>query len=372
MADQVIKLRCSALPRAFKCAGSVRSSDLAINERGDAADMGTAAHDGAARLVAAGHVDWDGLPDLAKRHSVPEQELRGLLAQAQKLWGQVCASFPNATTEQELEYDFGFVVLTGHADILGSSDGEIRVGDWKFGRKDVDHSEQLRGYAALAMLKADAGASTAGVLWVRDGEYEHYTMGADDLEPWLERLRTEVVEWDGTYRPGGHCAHCPRNHECPAANALVRRDVAAISDKELVARVEDSEALATMTPEEIVDVLEKADVVSKYADRVRAAIRLHVMRNGDIVGRGRRLTLQHEERRSVDPLLAFPVLVEHGFEDPEMAEVLDISLAKAEKVAQSKAPKGKGAAAVRALKAALGAAEAVRTTTISKLVVKRA
>src|SRR5204862_5017368 len=107
-----------------------------------------------------------------------------------------------------------------------------------------------------------------------------------------------------------------------AANALVRRDVAAIADQDLVTKMEDEAALATMAPEQIVDVLAKADMVVKNAERVRSAIRSHVMRSGDIVASGKRLTLQQEERRSLEPLAAFTVLVEHGFEDPEMAEVM--------------------------------------------------
>ena len=82
--------------------------------------------------------------------------------------------------------------------------------------------------------------------------------------------------------------------------------------------------------------------------------------------------MQHEERRSLEPLAAFPVLQEHGFDDPEMAEVMDLSLSKAEKIVGSKAGKGKGAGAIRALRAALEAGAAIKVSTVSKLVVKRA
>lgn len=368
-----LKLRCSALPLAFVCPGSVRPEGMLIDETNDAATLGTAAHEGAAHLVRAGRVDWHGVGELAQRHGVDERELRILLYQASTLWAEVHQSFPNASTEAELAYAApdGSFVLTGHADIIGSSADLVHVGDWKFGRLDRDHAEQLRGYAALAILKTKAREATAGVLWVREHEYEHYGLQAAEVPAWLERIKTEIVNWDGTFRSGSHCAHCPRNHECPAHHALVRRDVAVIADKSTVAQVEDGDALAAMAPAEIIAVLVRADMVSKYAERVRSAIRSHVMRGGDIVAGGLRLTLQHEERRALETLPAFGVLQENGFEDTDMAEVIAISVAKAEEIVAARAGKGKGAGAVRELRARLDEAGALKTSVVTKLIVKR-
>lgn len=366
-------LRCSALPLAFLCPGSVRSGDVAINETNDAARGGTAAHDGLATLVTRGAVDWDGVPELASRYNVEEPELRMLLSRGARLWAEVSGSFPDPLTEVELVYEDEHLRLTGTADIIGRSADTVHVGDWKSGRVDNSYREQLLGYAALALYNGTTlESSTAGVLWVRETEYEHYTLERRDLPVWRERLQKEVVDWDGTFRPGSHCAHCPRNHECPAATALVRRDVAAIADEELVARVEDVDALAAMHPDELVTLLGKADLVSDYAARVRSAIRAHVIRNGDVVGCGKRLTLQHEDRRKLLTLATFPVLEAAGFDDNDLSKVIDISAAKAEKVVAAKAGKGKGAGAVRELQASLKAAGAIEVGTVTKLVVKRA
>lgn len=373
-------LRCSGLPLAFLCPGSVRRERLAIDESSEDARLGTAAHEGLAKLVASGRIDWDGVPELAKRHEVDEQALRGLLAQGQKLWASVRESFPNASTEQALEYAApdGSFRLTGHADVIGASSDTLHVGDFKTGRLDNDHSEQIKGYAALALHRAaklgatDVKRATAGVLWVRDEEYEHYTMPAEQMPAWFERLRSEVVDWDGTYRVGDHCKHCPRNHECPAGIALVRRDVAAIADNDTVARIEDENALAAMPADEIVSLLAKADLVVKYAERVRSAIRAHVMKHGEVTGSEKKLVLQQEERRGLETVSAFQILEQRGFEDPEWSEVIDISLAKAERIAAQKAGKGNGAAAVRELRVALDEAGAIKVSTITKLVVRRA
>ena len=373
MTEQLIHLRCSALPLAFRCAGSVRRGRVLINESNDAADLGTAAHEGLAKLVATGRVDYDAVPALAKKHGVDETDLRVLLAQGYKLWEQVKASIPDPMTEVELSHTIGSLTLEGHADILGRSANTGHVDDWKTGRNDSDYSEQLKGYAALALLEdITLTSATAGVLWVRDCEYEHYTMDRAGVWEWMARVESEIVQWDGTYRPGKHCEYCPRGHECVARNALVRRDVAAISDRDLVGHVEDAETLAAMPAERKVEILQQADRVGKLAERVRAAIRADVVKNGDIVGAGVRLTLVTEERRKLDTWTAFPVLEAANFTDEDKAAVIDISLSRAEDIAAERAGKGKGAAAKRELRAALEGAGAIKIETITKLVQRRA
>lgn len=365
---RTLELRCSALPLAFLCPGSVRPEGVLVDEVHEMATLGTAAHAGAVELVRTGRVDRDGTGALAKRYGVDETELRVLLAQAAQLWAEIHDSFPNASTEQELSYEApdGSFKLTGHADIIASSVDSIHVGDWKFGRLDADHAKQLEGYAALGLLESGAREATAGVLWVRDHEYEHYTMSAADVAGWLDRLRATVVDWDGVYRSGEHCTHCPRNHECPAFNAVIRRDVAAIADLPI-----EEAAIAALTPSQRVALVVKARAVAQLAERFVSAVKADVIRNGDVVADGKRLTLQRSERRHLVVLNAFPVLQQH-LEDEEMAEVIDISISKAEQIVAHKAGKGNGAGAVRQLNQALNDVGAIQTGMVTQLVVRRA
>lgn len=97
--SDVIHIRCSSLPLVFRCPGAARPARVPVNESHEAADIGTAAHEGLAALVLTGRVDWDAVPALALKHGVDEQELRVLLAQGAKLWEQVKDSFPGARTE---------------------------------------------------------------------------------------------------------------------------------------------------------------------------------------------------------------------------------------------------------------------------------
>lgn len=366
--SEVLRLRCSSLPIAFRCGGSVRPGDLAINDTSDLAELGTAAHAGLAGLVDTGRLDWDGVPELAKGHGFNEKELRMLLSDGAKLWEAVKDSFPDARSEVAFEHQGDGYVLTGHVDVLARSGYTARLADWKGGRLDASYKEQLHGYAALALFDDPSlDDAEGGILWVRDGDFEPYALRRNQLPAWEERLISEVVRWDGTYRPGPHCSHCKRRHECPAANALARYDVAAIANVDL-----EQAALDRMTPQQKVFLVVQARDVEKKAQRAIALIRQDVKDHGDVVGEEQRLTLQEEERRVVDVLKAFPILAEgHGFGDEEMAQILSMSISEAESIVAKRAGKGNGAKAVRELRAQLTAADAVKTETVSKMVVRR-
>lgn len=369
-----LELRCSALPLAFLCPGSVRPEGLVLDESGVESALGVAAHEGLGELAETGHAPWGETGELARRHGVDEGDLRALLALGVRLWREVAASFPAASAEQGLTYrdPAGAFVLTGHVDLMSWLSPLVRIGDWKTGRRDSDYAEQLRGYCVLALEAGRAFGVTSAeafALWVRDGEAERYLMTWPAARAWLARVRDEIVEWDGRYHVGPHCAHCPRAHECPAGLAVVRRDVAAMADESLADL--DDDALAGLVPDQLVALLHRADLAANVGGRVRAAIRGYVQRTGDVVGGGKRLTLQHEERREVDVLAAFPVLYASGFDDDDLAEILTISLAAAERIVARKAGRGKGAAASRALDAALESVGAVQFNVTTKLVVKR-
>lgn len=369
----LIHLRCSSAPIAFRCGGSVRLGAVPINEASDAADVGTAGHEGLATLVRTGSVDWDGIGALARKHDVDEKELRVLLALGAKLWGQVRESFPHASAEVPLKHQLGSMTLTGHPDVLGTNGTVAYIGDWKLGRLDSAYREQLLGYCALVLLNfPQLTEARAGILWVREQEYEPHSMTRAGLYEWLQRVEDEIVQWDGVWRPGSHCAYCQRSHECGPANALARRDMAILMDQEpgQLEDVETIRALVRSQPDKAIALVKIARGIQKKADRVIAALKDEVVRDGDVVGEEERLTLQRSERRHLSVLQAFPVLQEQ-LDDAEMAEVIDISLSKAEELVAKKAGKGNGARAKRELQAKLDEVGAIHTTASANLVIRR-
>lgn len=367
-------LRCSALPLALRCPGSVRATDVKLNQSHAAADVGTAAHEALRALAESGSVEWSALPEIAQRHQIDAEELRILCALATKLWPHVSASFKDALAEVALAAELvPGVTLSGHVDLLSIRGTVARAGDWKTGRKDSDYSQQMRGYATLVLLDdPQLTEVTVTVLWVREGDIENYTMTRAQCEEWLRELIATVVNWDEIYRPGTQCNYCPRSHECPAANALIRRDVAAIRDIETVSRAETE--LGLMKPADIVELLRKAEIVASYALRVRDAIKEHVQKHGDVVANGVRLSIETQEQRQLVPLAAWPVLEQAGFTDEDFAACIDMRISRVEKRAaeKAKAEQRNAAAAVRTIQKQLAEADAVTTRTVEKLTQKRA
>lgn len=362
-----IQLRASALPLAVRCPGSVRG-DLRVDEANGAADLGTAVHEALRSLVELGAVDWDQAPALARRYGVDENELRALVGMTIPLWRELEGSFPDARTEYEWRATFvDGAEVTGHADVFTASEDAARILDWKTGRKDSDHSEQALAYCALALLENDLLVeATCTLVWIRDGELENYTLRASELSAWVERVVGGVVHWDGTYRVGKHCEYCKRGHECEARYAMIRSAVEVIA----ATPTRGAMALELMQPAEVVSLLERADLVGAQAQLVRDAIKARVREHGDIVGAGKRLTIATEERRHLRVLESWQT-IDSRLSDEEKAEVIDISLSGVERIVAKNAGKGKGAGAVRALRAELEAASAIEITTIEKLVTRR-
>lgn len=376
MSDK-IHVRCSKLPLHFKCPGSARPAQVPVDEANEAAEVGTAAHDGLVPLVRDGAIEWEGVPELARKHGVDEKELRVLLALGQKIWAQVRDCYPNASAEVELRHEIGRLVITGHADIMSfdAPSQTLRAADWKGGRLDSDYREQLLGYLALGLLKIESALRAEGcILWLRDGDGESYSMDRAQLLEWMVRIENEIVNWDGVYRPGAHCQYCPRSHECSAANALARRDMAVLLDKDLPGHLEDAETIAQLrvsNPDLLVELLEKARRVSKMAERVESAIKSDVVKSGDLVGGEKLLTLQERTTRALDTGAAFDVLQDAINDADKFAEVMTLSLPKAEDIVAAKAGKGNGVRAKKDLEEKLVKAGAIRTNTIKALVVRR-
>jgi hypothetical protein len=368
----MIFLRSSAMPLAFRCPGSVRRDGLLIEDAHPAAALGTAVHEALRSLSETNRLDWGTVPDIAKRYGCTEQDVRILCAQACQLWNQVSDSFQGALSEVSLTAALTpELTLTGHVDLLATRGTVARVADWKSGFKDSDYSHQMRAYGALVLLdNSELTECTVTVLWIREKEIENYTLTRDDAYRWIQRLSDEVMDWNGVFRPGNHCQFCPRSAGCEAANALVRRDIAVMTDRELVGHAECE--LALMAPEHIIELEQKASLVTAYAARVRDAIRKHVADNGDVVANGVRLTIAEEERRHLDPIKAWPVLESAGFGDEEFAQCVELRPSKVDNIVAKRMPRGKGAGAVRDIRAKLAAAGAVGTTTKKKLTTRRA
>ena len=352
-------VRCSSLPLLMRCRAAGEAPDLAIHGSSDAADIGTEAHRHLAGLLTDGGVDFD---------KCSTAEVRGLVASGLRIWRELGMEMLPARSEVEMSATVRGVLVTGTSDSVLVGPRVATVLDWKSGRLDTDYREQVRGYAGLVMLDApDIERVDTITAWLRDQDIERHSFDRDDLAAWEGDIERLGEPWDGRYETGTHCTYCPRSHECPAWNALARRDAAALLGLDIDAI---SGGLATMQPERIVELVRQAKMVGAVADRIRDAVRAHVASSGDVVADGARLTLTTERRRVVNTAAAWPTL-EAMLTDDELAGCVKVSLSHVEETIAKKAGKGNGAGAKRDLAERLEAANAITTTEISKLSERR-
>lgn len=363
----MMTLRCSALPLFMRCGGSVRG-DVRVSEWNEATDMGTAVHDALARYIKGLPVDQ---ASVASLHGVDEGEMSMLFHMGLKVWG---ALHPGGRHKSESERSLSALIgpnleLTGTADVLTRTwshvDNEgtmaVEVVDWKTGRRDADHREQLMGYAALALLTyPDAAYALGRIVWLRTDETEVYSLTRADLVPWRERLIGKAEETE--YRPGPHCQYCPRHHSCPAHQEMQRGALAVVSAPRV--------SLAEMSPPEKLSLYHKAKSVAALAATVLEEIRGHVRSEGPIEDSGIKLQIIEETRRALKPAEAWPVLQKY-LDEGQLAECVTVSLSKAEDAAAKGQPRGEGAKRTRAMLADLNTAQAIGHTTIQKLTERR-
>jgi hypothetical protein len=353
-------LRASAMVLAFACPGSIRDTEIRINESNEAADAGTAAHKCSELLPTHGAIDWDNIDRVALEHGVDCNELRFLCGRAQTLWNQgkivngdqtvaLKDCFPGAMTEVGVEHtlEISGLKLTGTLDGVTISGDVARCYDWKFGRLDNDYYHQMMAYASMILLEFPTLREvTITILWARDLDVENYTVTQGKARAWMKRVEDEVINWDGVYRPSEKCVHCPRSYECPAFNALARRDVAVLLD---VPTLSLDAQLAAMHPDAVIALERQAKLVNTVSGKAREAIHDLVKKRGEIIGTEAKLVVANEPRREINPVKAWAIIERFGFDEDDWAKVCKIGVTKLEKRIAEKAGRGNGAAAKRKL-----------------------
>ena len=357
-------LRASFLTLAFTCPGSIRETPISINGINIAAVTGSAEHKVVESLPRTGFIDWESVDGIAVAYEVDANELRYLSSCAQKLWDKVKGSFPNAFTEVAVEHTLKVcgLKITGHIDGVAISGDVARIYDWKFGRLDNDYYHQMMAYAAMILLEyPEIREVTATILWARDQDFVNYTVTRADAEAWIAKLEAEVINWDGTYRPSHKCEYCPRSHECPAFNALARRNSAALLDIDVD---HIAEQIAHMPGQQVIELRRKAKMASHIADAALDAIRNRLLKEGEIVGEDAMLTLDSRPKHELDPAATYPILEELGFEQADYAQVTTLRKSKIEDIVKERAGRGNGAAAIRKLRERLEHAGALHTDNV--------
>lgn len=358
----MLSVRCSSLPLYMRCSQSVRG-EIEVNEWFPETELGRAVHAAAAQWLSGAEPD---IAVMAVLYGVDADDLGFLFSQVLKAW----ASFaPPPTdrlhTETPLRHQVTEnLVLTGTPDVLieRNAGDVVQVVDWKTGRRDADHREQMMGYMALTLRNFRASRALSRIVWLRDMEAEMYSMGRDELVAWENRL--EAQGKDNAYRPGPHCKWCPRRFSCQARAEMQSSSLAILGAAQ-------GRALSSMTPSEQLSLYKRARDIANLADRVIEEMRTVVEQTGPVEADGTRLEIVAEKRRNVLPTLAWPVLQKYLPSDESLASCITVHLTKVEAEIAANMPRGQGAATKRAFVADMDAARAISHSVVRKLTERR-
>lgn len=365
-----VSIRASRLPLLALCPASAAPGPVSESAEDGAARMGTAVHAIVTGWIVNG-LAADDIDAQAARLGVDPEELGKNARITFAAWSRAAENFPGAQVEVPLVYEANGLRLTGHADIVSppsANDGtEARVLDLKTGWLDVDHSEQLAGYAfLLAKHYTEVDRIYAAVLrrdFTLDGRY--WTRA--ELGAWysglLERLKS------ATYRPGFHCWNCPRRLNCDAADSFIRRNVLALvvvdaAGEPLVSSELDGPALA--------EALDRAKLLEHLCADVREAVRIRVAEAGGVIqtGDGRQLELTRTERRTIVFPAALPVL--RAALGDDLDRLLEVSKTRVEAAYKATIRRGAKGEAVAELIRRLDEAGAIQVKAVERLECRRA
>jgi hypothetical protein len=359
-----MKLRCSKLPLAFACPGSIRPAEgeILIEHANEYAALGSAVHEVLAGMVLASNGDGPDVRATAMKYGVDSDELARLVGYGLHAWRALAQYYPEPETEVDMEYPGETFLLSGHLDLASAGEDWVNFLDWKSGYKQPDYFHQLMGYARLVTaFFHNVKTVRATVVWLRDWTQETLSVTVADVAKWEADLIASVVNWDGVYSAGAHCQYCPRFAACPARQALVRSALVEIGEEGPAVLPSAMPAIVRMYREG------KLSVVKGLLEQIDNIIRNYIQAVGPIdLGNGRELALAPEPRDTIDPIKAWPVMSEH-LTNEQLAPAIKIGKTALLDAVADLAGKGQKGKAKAALMEELKVAGAVNSQTIYKM-----
>lgn len=341
-------LGASSAERWLNCPGSVRLSAGLPDQTSEFAAEGTAAHELAERCLLSGnpaaYYIGEEIPVGEFSFTVDEDMAEAVQAYLDHLYE---VQVECGITEDWVERRFSLDALRPPQPMFGTSDwtGYSRlhkllvVRDYKHGRGkrvEVQGNPQLRYYALGALLSLPADYPVreidVGVVQPRIGNIASERITIEELLDFASDLLAAAhatQRHDAPTVPGDWCQWCRAKAICPA----LRNQALTIAQDEFSASPPAPESL---TPQQIAEVLEKADVVEAWIKAVRG----HAMREAE-QGRpppGYKLVQKRGTRKWTmdDDTVAERLALESGIDFAEFFERSVLSPAQAEKLLKAR------------------------------------
>ena len=266
-------LGASAAERWMHCPPSARLTEGMKDEETTFAAEGTAAHAlcewkvrKALKMRAGRRPASDYWTDEMEEYTDDYRDyIADLVGQAK----QTCKD-PITLIEQRLDFSCWVPDGFGTGDFLLVADSELNIVDFKYGRGVpvyADHNPQMMLYALGAMnlfdMLYDIKTVTMTIFQPRLSNISIWSISAKELYTWAnEELKPKAdlaSKGEGEYTPGSWCRFCKARNQCRAR---------AESFLEL-ARME-FQPPALLSDEEIAEVMQQADELSRWASDVMA------------------------------------------------------------------------------------------------------
>ncbi len=379
-------IRVSSLPRGVACPGSLRpcaDGTVPVAPSNEASALGSAAHEVLAQIV---NLDLDHVPPIekiAQRWGVDPDDVQRMGAIGLNRWRSLRARglFPDPEAEWSRSMTVADVKITGHIDVLDlivtMDDAVVSIADFKSGRRDNNHFDQIAGYALLALdMYADAKKIAGLVVWLLDDEIESIPLTRADVERWRDEvLIGRVINWDGVYHPGPQCEHCPRFAGCPARAAMVRSAVAELATEDqvrdattdLIERAREGDMVAA---EKIIGTYERARLLVTTAEYYIKAVKQEIVAHGPLSDGVQRIDVVSEDRQEIIPAKAMAVL-ETVFSGDEILAACRIGKGKIMDAIAERSPRGRKGKDQKEMIEQLAAAGAIEETERKVLKLKR-
>lgn len=347
----------SALSNLWACPSSQAPTDTPYSPDSDAADVGSAAHDGLAEVP---HGREPDIPAIARHHSVPEKEVDILVGFGRQAWTEIKHDFPAPMTEHRLRSDV--LDLSGRADVFSLDDGDIAIVDWKSNRERDDVRAQLAGYAACSteMYGLDpANRVRIYTVWLRLGIIDVETLWTADIEHFQRELKYKRRSIGQAYAPGDACTYCRRQLECKALQLYLHQAS--------VTLVGTSPTGGLATTVDLPLLYTQSRALKKALGRYEEALKMLLRAGPQSDGRGGTLELETQIREDIDPREAWPVLTDAGFTEDDLAHCTSIKSGACMDTIAAKASDGQKGAARLALKNALRDAGAMKVRSFQQI-----
>ena len=321
-------LRPSSAARWIACPASARLSEkVPYEESGEAAKIGTAIHSLAETCWQLDQDPMDYVGKTIEGITMTRENAEFALAHIRMVAGLESELGTVKVEQYGVAYESAAVKVGGTADVVAYNleKSVLVIADLKTGRGWVDaDSDQMKIYALGMMHKLVKVFDKVGLTIVQPqtGENRHHEMTGDELLQWKADVLIPAVlaAADGRSEPipsKEACQWCPAKMICPAQTKAL-------------AEVPVTADIATLTPDQVSDLLDKAELVEDFITALRKQATKTLTEGG--VLRGWQMAPKRATRQWTNENKALQEMLNAGIKHEQIYETSMITPAAADKL----------------------------------------